>query len=246
MSQAIANKVVLVTGANRGIGKQIVDSFLAEGARKVYLAVRDPASAAPLEQAYGERVQTLAVDISDPASVTRAAQVARDVDIVINNAGVLVPSNPLDDNGELALDKELDVNLYGLLRVARAFAPALEANGGTLVQINSVVSIRNFSGFGTYSISKAASYSLTQALRETLQPKGVKVISVHPGPIATDMGAQAGFDNAASTTVVADSIVQALEGQEFHVFPDDMAKQFWAGYQSYAKAFVEADILKEG
>lgn len=242
MSNAINNKVALVTGANRGIGKSIVEHLLANGAKKVYLAVRNPQSTIELEQAYGEKVQTLQADVADKASVFAMAEQAKDVDVVINNAGILSSASALGGETEVALKKELDVNLYGLLNVANAFAPILEANQGALVQLNSVVSIRNFSAFATYSISKAASYSLTQALRETLAPKGVTVISVHPGPIDTDMGDQAGFEQAAPASVVAESILAGLENGDFHVFPDDMAKMFGEGYQSFADNFVTADL----
>ena len=242
MSKAIENKIALVTGANRGIGKSIVEHLLANGAKKVYLAVRDISSTAALENTYADKVQTVQADVANKASINALAEQAGDVDIVINNAGILSHAPAYGDTTEAALKNELDVNLFGLLNVANAFAPILERNKGSLVQLNSVVSLRNFSNFATYSVSKAASYSLTQALRETLAPKGVTVISVHPGPIATDMGDQVGFENAAPASVVAESILAALESGEFHVFPDEMAKMFGEGYQSYADNFVTAEF----
>lgn len=242
MSNTIENKVALVTGANRGIGKSIVEHFLAKGAKKVYLAVRKTASTTGLEKEFGNKVETLRVDVADKASVQAAAKQASDVDIVVNNAGILASAPAIGEETEAALKNELDINLFGLLNVANAFAPILERNQGALVQLNSVVSIRNFSAFATYSISKAASYSLTQALRETLTPKGVSVISVHPGPIDTDMGAQAGFEQKSPASVVSQSILDALENSEFHAFPDEMAKMFEDGYKSYADNFVTADL----
>ncbi|TRY31743.1 SDR family oxidoreductase [Aliiglaciecola sp. M165] len=242
MSYTIGNKIALVTGANRGIGKSIVEHLLANGAKKVYLAVRNTASTGELEKSYGDRVKTLRADVADKRSIQALAEQATDVDVVINNAGILASAPAIGADTEAALKNELDINLFGLLNVANAFAPALEQNKGALVQLNSVVSIRNFSAFATYSVSKAASYSLTQALRETLAPKGVKVVSVHPGPIDTDMGAQAGFDQVAPASVVAQSILEALEKDEFHAFPDEMAKMFGEGYKSYADNFVTADL----
>lgn len=245
MSNTIDNKIALVTGANRGIGKSIVEHLLAKGAKKVYLAVRNPQSTQALEQTFAEKVQTVQMDVADKASVYGLASQLNDVDVVINNAGILDSAAAVGENTEAALQKELSVNLYGLLHVANAFAPTLARNQGTLVQLNSVVSIRNFPAFATYSVSKAASYSLTQALRETLAPQGVNVISVHPGPIATDMGAQAGFEQAAPAAVVAEGILRAMESGDFHVFPDDMAKMFGEGYQSFAENFVTADLGAE-
>ncbi|GAA3936979.1 SDR family oxidoreductase [Litoribacillus peritrichatus] len=242
MAISIENKIALVTGANRGIGKSIVESFIKHGAKKVYLAVRDTSSTSALEAAYGDKVVTVQTDVSDASSVKKLAEVATDVEILVNNAGVLVPSTPLSENAEAALAKELDVNVFGLLRITNAFADTLEKNQGALVQLNSVASIKNFSELSTYSASKAAAYSLTQGLRETLGKKGVSILSVHPGPIATDMAAQAGFHEGESASSVSEGIVQALAAGEFHLFPDLMAKQFEAAYQSFSDNIVTADL----
>ena len=242
MSISIENKVALVTGANRGIGKAIVESFINHGAGKVYLAVRDPASTKSLQDKYGDKVVTMQADLSDAGSIRRLAAEAKDVEILVNNAGILVPASALSAEAEPALARELDVNVFGLLRVANAFADILEANKGALVQLNSVASIKNFSGFSTYSASKAAAYSLTQGLRDDFAKRGVSVLSVHPGPIATDMAKEAGFDDAPGASVVAEGIVNALAAGDFHLFPDEMAKQFEAAYQSFADTIVMTDM----
>ncbi len=243
MSQAIQNKVALVTGANRGIGRAIVESFLAHGAKKVYLAVRNPESTTELAEKYGDKVVTLQADVSKTDSIAALAENAKDVDIVVNNAGILEVAGPLSDHAEEALDKELNVNVYGLIRVAKAFAPILEEKGqGAFVQLNSVASIKNFTDFTTYSASKAAAYSITQGLRDSFAPKGIQVLSVHPGPIATDMANKAGFEVADSVSTVAEGIVSSLENGDFHLFPDTMAKQFQAAYQSYSDAIITANL----
>ncbi|WP_342803694.1 SDR family oxidoreductase [Pontiella sulfatireligans] len=241
-SISIENKVALVTGANRGIGKAIVESFINHGAKKVYLAVRNPESTKALEEQFGDKVVTTQADVSDADSIKRLAEQAQDVDIVVNNAGVLFQSSPFGEDAEAALTKELDVNVFGLLRVANAFADILVKNQGALVQLNSVASIKNFADLSTYSASKAASYSLTQGIRWELKDKGVAMLSVHPGPIATDMGTEAGFDDGASTTTVSEGIVEALAAGDFHLFPDEMAKQFETAYQSFSDNIVMADF----
>lgn len=247
MSFSIQDKVALVTGANRGIGKAIVEALLKNGAKKVYAAVRNPDSAADLVKASGGKVVAIELDLARPETVTAAAKVAGDVQLVVNNAGVLKAANPLAADAIDALRFEIDVNVFGLIRMAQAFAPALAANGGgAFVQLNSVVSLKSFADFATYSASKAAAYSLTQALRDTLKARGTLVVSVHPGPIATDMADSAGLGAIADPpSLVADGIVAALAAGEFHVFPDKMARQFWSAYQGFAKAVVEADV-KEG
>ena len=130
--------------------------------------------------------------------------------------------------------------------MAQAFAPVLKTNGGgAFIQLNSVASIKNFVPFSTYSASKAAAYSITQALRDLLSEQGTSVISVHPGPIATDMGDDAGLTEIAEPpSLVADSIVTALNNGDFHVFPDTMAKQIEAVYQNFAENIVEANIME--
>ncbi|MEW7996485.1 MAG: SDR family NAD(P)-dependent oxidoreductase, partial [Candidatus Thiodiazotropha endolucinida] len=163
--QSVKGRIVLVTGANRGIGKSIVEEFLLAGASKIYAAARNPESLKPLTDAYGERVVALRIDLNDPASITTAARQAGDVEIVINNAGMLNIANPMAGNAVAAMQDEMEVNVYGLMRMAQAFAPLLKVNGGgALVQLNSVASMKNFADFATYSASKAASYSITQGL----------------------------------------------------------------------------------
>lgn len=244
MSPSIQDKVILVTGANRGIGKTFVESFLSHGAKKVYATARQPDSLTPLVEQYGDRVVPLALDLANPATITAAAQTATDVDIVINNGGVLTTTHPLDENAVENLAFEIDVNVNGLLRVAQAFAPVLKANGGgALAQLNSVVSLKTFPQFSTYSASKAASYAVTQALREVLKEQGTQVVSIHPGPIATDMGNDAGLsDIAEPPTLVADGLIEALESGGFHVFPDTMAKQIGSAFDHFAKNVVEAEM----
>lgn len=177
---SVKDRIVLVTGANRGIGKSIVEVFLRDGARKVYMAARNPESLQSLVNTHGDRVVPLRIDLNDPDTITTAASLASDVEIVINNAGVLNIANPLSSNAIAAMQDEMEVNVYGLMRMAQAFAPILKVNGGgALVQLNSVASIKNFADFATYSASKAASYSITQGLRDVLKAQNTQVISVH-------------------------------------------------------------------
>ncbi|MEO1131921.1 MAG: SDR family oxidoreductase [Cyanobacteria bacterium J06639_1] len=245
MSYTIQNKTVLVTGANRGIGKALVETFLDRGATKVYAAVRTLESAAPLVEKYGNEVVPIRIDVSDPQSVVAAAKTASDVEVVVNNAGAFQAASPLDEDAIASLEFHMNVNVHGLIRMAQAFAPVLKANGGgVFAQLNSVVSMKAFfANFATYAASKAASYSVTQGLRELLKEQDTLVLSVHPGPIATDMAASAGMtDMAEPPSLVADGIIAALESGDFHVFPDTMAKQIGSAYQSFATNVIEADL----
>lgn len=240
MSIDVQNKTILVTGANRGIGKAIVESFIKHGASAIYAAVRDLDSLLPLSQQYGAKIKPLQVDVGSRDSIQALAKQAMDVDIVVNNAGVLAVANPLSENAEEALEHELNINTFGLLRMAQAFAPILEKNKGALVQLNSVASIKNFTDFTTYSASKAATYSITQGLRDVFLEKGVHVLSVHPGPIATDMAEAAGMTEMTEpSSVVAEGIVTALKTGDFHLFPDSLARDFYGAYKNYAENMIE-------
>ncbi|QDT67300.1 (S)-1-Phenylethanol dehydrogenase [Planctomycetes bacterium MalM25] len=245
MGYEVEGKVALVTGSNRGIGLEIAKALLNGGVAKLYAAARKPESVQPLVDEYGDRVVPIRIDVQDAESVAAAAATASDAQIVVNNAGVLKTVDPFADDTFESFQFELDVNVFGLLRVARAFAPVLKANGGgALVQLNSIASLKSFPAFTTYCASKAASYSITQALRDTLAEQGTAVLSVHPGPIATDMGDDAGFDEADSPTVVADGIVTALAAGDFHLFPDTMAQQVGAAYAGFAENLVEANLTE--
>jgi NAD(P)-dependent dehydrogenase (short-subunit alcohol dehydrogenase family) len=247
MAFDVQDKIALVTGSNRGIGLAIVSALLEHGAAKVYAAVRNPDSIAGLAAEAGERLVPLQLDLTRPDTITAAAQTAQDVQLVVNNAGVLRTAKPLDPQAVAELQFEMEVNVYGLIRMAQAFAPILAANGGgAFVQLNSVASLRNFADFSTYCASKAAAYSITQALRDTLSQQGTLVVSVHPGPIATDMAHDAGLDEMAEPpSVVADALIAGLAAGNFHVFPDTMAKDFWKAYQAFGVNVVER-VMSEG
>lgn len=246
MGYEIEGQAAIVTGANRGIGKAIVEALLKEGASKVYAAVRDTSSASGLTEEYGERVVPLEFDLTKPELIQKAAEVASDVSLVVNNAGVLKAATPLSADAIESLKFEMDVNVYGLIRVAQVFAPVLKANGGgALVQLNSVASLTNFTDFTTYCASKSASYSVTQGLKDLLKEQGTLVVSVHPGPIATDMGHTAGFDEIAEPPeLVAYGIVAALKAGSFFDFPDSMARQVGAAYESFAGNVIEAEMTE--
>jgi NAD(P)-dependent dehydrogenase (short-subunit alcohol dehydrogenase family) len=214
----LTGSVALVTGANRGLGARLVAELLSAGAAKVYATARTPRAVAAADP----RVQTLTLDITDPASVTAAAAAAPDVTVLINNAGVLAFGSALD--GDLdSFERDLRTNYLGSLRVTRAFVPALERNApATVVNVLTLIALAPVGPMAGYSASKAAAHSVTQALRAELRDRGITVLGAYPGGIDTDMLAGVEIDKA-SPEVVAQRIVAGLAAGETVVFPDDMS-----------------------
>jgi NAD(P)-dependent dehydrogenase (short-subunit alcohol dehydrogenase family) len=207
---------VLVTGANRGLGKALVDELLERGAAKVYATSRGGLTASD------SRVVPLVLDVTDDESVAAAAQAAKDVSIVINNAGVHFATPILEAPLE-KIQGELDANLFGLIRVSRAFAPALEEHApSALVNVLSVLSWITF-GSG-YEVSKAAAWSATNAIRLQLAPGGVTVTGVHVGYMDTDM--TAGVDAPkADPREVAGLILDGIVAGDYEVLADDVSRR---------------------
>lgn len=240
---SIQDRVCLVTGANRGIGKAITETFLKHGAKKVYAGVRKIENALLLQKEYGERITPLVIDITDDKTISAAIEISRDVEVVVNNAGVLKTTRLLDSDAVDALKYEMDVNVYGLLRMIKVYAPILAANGGgAFVQLNSVASLKSFPEIATYCASKAAAYSITQACRAELSAQGTRVVSVHPGPIQSDMADSAGMTEIAEPPeVVAEAIIRALKSGSFHSFPDTLAQEMGTAYASFATSVIESN-----
>lgn len=246
-SDGVQGAVALVTGANRGIGNAIVESLIKHGASKVYAAVRSLENAEALVEKYGDKIVPVRIDVTQPETIIAAAKQCGDVDFLVNNAGVLSVSTPFADRAIESLQYEFEVNVFGLIRIAQAFSPVLKENGGgVFVQLNSVASMKSFPDFATYSASKAAAYSITQSLRELLADQGTRVLSVHPGPIDTDMGTAAGLSEIAEPVeVVPNAIIEALKSEDFHVFPDSLARKVGLVYQTFSRNVIEANLMEE-
>lgn len=209
--------VVLVTGANGGIGTHFVHQALARGAAKVYATARTPRTWED------ERIVPLALDITDPASRAAAAAAAPDVTALINNAGALPPSASLLEVTEDDIRANLETNFFGPVFLARLFAPALsEAPGSFLVNVHSVASWYGFGG--AYSASKAALWSATNSLRLELAPRGVHVTGVHMGYVDTAMAAHAEGPKLTPSELVT-KVYDAVEAGEYEVIGDELTAQ---------------------
>lgn len=242
MKVDIKDKVALVTGANRGIGLAIVESFIAHGAQKVYLAVRNKSNTTELVEMYGDKVVPVQVDVSDEVSVKQLATQVKDVDVVVNNAGTLEVADPLDANFKEKFLKDVNVNVFGLVHMAQAFAPILADKNGAFVQLNSVVSLFTMTPFTSYCASKSATYSITLGLKEVLSEKNVHVLSVHPGATDTQMLRDLGFEgNSEPVETVAEGIVKALQNGDFLLFPGEESHQIGKQYDSFAQTVITSE-----
>lgn len=219
--------VALVTGANRGIGAAFVTGLLDAGAQRVYAAARNPQTLATLVQS-DTRVVPITLNIANDASVQEAARRLGDVDLVVNNAGVLLGARLLAASDLSAARQEMEVNYFGLLRMCQAFAPILATNGGgTLINVLSILSRMANPAGGGYSASKAAALSLTQSVRAELQAQGTRVIGVLPGFVDTDMAAGVNAPKIYPSEVVRATFDALLTDQD-DVYPGEQASRIAA------------------
>jgi NAD(P)-dependent dehydrogenase (short-subunit alcohol dehydrogenase family) len=218
---SLSNKVILVSGANRGIGAATVRELLKAGVKKIYAGARNPDS---LPDFNDSRVVSLQLDITRDESVQKAADTAKDVDVLVNNAGTMAFGDWITSTQEV-IDADMNTNFYGTLRVIRAFTPHFVNRGsGTIANMVSVVGLAPVPLLAGYSASKAALQSLTQALRATLAKSGITVVGIYPGPIDTDLAKGIPLEKS-TPEHAAINIVRGIEKGDSYIFPDPMALQ---------------------
>jgi NAD(P)-dependent dehydrogenase (short-subunit alcohol dehydrogenase family) len=221
------NKVVFVSGANRGIGKAIVEALLKHNVKKIYAGARDAKS---IPNFRDSRVVPVELDITNVEQIHKAAALAKDTQILINNAGVLTYASVVTGNKE-DLMKDMQVNYFGTLSMVNSFSQVIEQNGGgAIANLNSIVGLASMSALSGYSASKAALHSATQAMRTELKSKNISVHSIFPGPIDTDMAK--GIDlPKTSPQITAENILNGIANGKEDIFPDPMSTQLselWA------------------
>jgi NAD(P)-dependent dehydrogenase (short-subunit alcohol dehydrogenase family) len=234
MAIKIEGTVALVTGANRGIGRALTEALIAGGAKKVYAGSRDAKAVQDLVKKHGARVVPLELDVTKPADVANAVARATDLQLLINNAGIAtnVSASFTDQTLIEAARREIEVNVFGPFALSQGFAPVLARNGGGgIVNVLSVVSLVSFPILITYSASKAAAHSLTQATRSQLRAQGTYVAGVYAGPVDTDMAKGIPMEKA-SPESVAQAVLAGIQAGDEDIFPDatsrEMGKAFFA------------------
>ncbi|MBN3754820.1 SDR family oxidoreductase [Paraburkholderia sp. Tr-20389] len=219
----IEGAVVFVTGANRGLGLEFAKQALERGARKVYAGARDPASVTL------PGVVPVKLDVTDPAAVAAAADAARDVTLLINNAGIARYGSLMDEGAPEALRDHFETNVFGMLSMSRAFAGKLAANGGgAILNVLSVASWMNRPLLAGYGVSKSAAWGLTNGLRHSLREQHTQVVGLHAGFIDTDL--TSGLEVAKATPAdVVGQAYDAIEAGAEEVSTDEFTRQAKAG-----------------
>ncbi len=227
----IADKAVLVTGANRGIGKALVEEALRRGAKRVYAGTRRPISHPDT------RVTPLILDVTNVAQTLAAVKEVESLDILVNNAGLAL----YDDLSDLAvLEQHLAVNLFGPYAVTQAFLPKLTRSRGAIVNVLSLAALASVPVIPAYSMSKAAAFSLSQSLRALLVAQGVSVHAVLAGPVDTEMSRDLDIPKASAESV-ARAIFNGVEQGEDEIFPDPMSASMAESWRGGAVKALERE-----
>jgi NAD(P)-dependent dehydrogenase (short-subunit alcohol dehydrogenase family) len=220
----ISNATILVTGANRGLGRALVEEALFRGAKRIYAGARQPFTHPD------QRVVPLVLDVTDAEQIRAAVAKVDALDVLINNAGVSLQS---DIGDRAALERLIAVNLFGAYDVTQAFLPVLARPRSAIVNILSLAALAAVPFDSLYSISKAATFSLSQSLRALLTRRGVSVHVALPGPIDTDMTRNLAIPKA-SPTSAAQAIFDGVENGEEEIFPDPMSAGIAEGWRGSA------------
>lgn len=227
------NATVLITGANRGIGLAFARAALARGARKIYAGARNPSSVTL------PGVVPIKLDVNSPADIASAAQQAPDVTLVINNAGIAQYGGLLAPDSEASMRQQFETNVFGVLRVGRAFAPVLAANGGgALLNVASVASWVTMPALAAYAVTKSATWSLSNGLRNELRGQGTRVLTLHMGFVDTDMTQGIDMPKARPEDIV-DRAFDALEAGADEVLADDMTQHVKLGLSARPGIYVQ-------
>jgi NAD(P)-dependent dehydrogenase (short-subunit alcohol dehydrogenase family) len=232
----IEGSIALVTGANRGLGRALVSALVEAGAARVYASARDEKKVA----ANSPRIVPLTLDTTKPEQISAAARKASDVTLLINNAGTFTSFNLLTAT-QAEIDADFRTNAFGMLAVIKAFLPVLErAQGGAaIVNVLSLSSLASLPSMGGYAASKAAAYSITQALRPELKKKRIDVLAGLFGPIDTDMVRSLNMPKT-SPADAAQALLAGVARSEDEIFPDPLARQMGALWSKSPKELERA------
>jgi len=233
---SIEGKVALVSGSNRGIGKAVTIALLEQGAHKVYAGARDITTLKELKIRYGGRLIPVELDVTKDETIADVADIADDVEILINNSGIFAVGNFLNGNLLESLQTNFDVNVLGLVKLTNALLGTLrKQESAAIVGVSSIIGLASMPMGLTYCASKAAVHSIIQGLRGELKESNILVSGVYPGPIDTEMTKELEMDKD-SPENVAENIIRGIEEGIEDIFPDAMSSQVGEAYFTSPKA----------
>ncbi|MBC7998806.1 MAG: SDR family oxidoreductase [Leptolyngbya sp.] len=246
----VADSIVFVTGANGGIGTELVLELLKGRVGKVYVAAREIEKVSKLVELDPKRVKPICLDVTNEKQIASAAEQCSDVQILINNAGISLNQGIISASNTSSLEREFDVNCLGMMKMCRAFAPILAGTGGgAIVNMLSLLAKVHLPFSGSYSVSKAAALSLTHGIRAELAAQKTLVIAVMPGTVDTTLAAEWPEPKVAPSEVARET-VEAIELGQEDVYPGDQAKQISAqlvsdpkGVEKYMANFLPGKSL---
>ena len=230
----IRDSIALVSGANRGIGRALVEALLDRGARRGYATGRDLATLDGVVALDRARVRPLKLDVTNPGDERAAAGAAGDVNLLINNAGIATAAGAADTSVDM-IRETMETNFFGLVHVTNAFLPTLREHRGAIVNILTIVALASSPILAAYTASKAAGWSLTQSLRADLARHGITVHGVFPGAVDTDMIRSFTLPKTPAIDV-ARAVLDGIEAGTEDIFPDPMAQQLYAAWRQDHKA----------
>jgi NAD(P)-dependent dehydrogenase (short-subunit alcohol dehydrogenase family) len=230
----IRDSIALVSGANRGIGRALVEALLDQGARRVYATARDLSTLGGVVALDRARVRPLKLDVTNPGDARAAAGAAGDVNLLINNAGIATAAGAADTSVDM-IRETMETNFFGLVNVTNAFLPTLREHQGAIVNILTIVALASSPILAAYNASKAAGWSLTQSLRADLARHGITVHGVFPGAVDTDMIRSFTLPKTPAIDV-ARAVLDGIEAGTEDIFPDPMAQQLYAAWRQDHKA----------
>lgn len=229
----LQDAVVLVTGANRGLGLEFSRQLLERGVKKVYATARDPKTIKL------PGVTPVELDVTDPDQVASVARSFTDVTVLINNAGIAVTGGFLEPGSIESAQRHFDTNVFGPLRLVQVFAPILADNGGgAVLNVLSIASWLNGPLLGVYAASKSAAWAVTNGLRIELAAQGTQVTALHMGFVDTDLTRELEVPKALPEDIVA----QALDGLEAgakEVLADEMTRQVKMGLSAENASYLQ-------
>ncbi|HKW84210.1 MAG TPA: SDR family oxidoreductase [Burkholderiaceae bacterium] len=228
------NAVVLITGANRGLGLAFAREALARGARKVYAAARDPASVTLAG------VVPIKLDVTKPEDVAAAALACADVTLLVNNAGIAATGGFLAEDAVESAKRHFDTNVYGIVRTSQAFAPVLARNGGgAILNVLSIASWINGPLLGVYAASKSAAWAVTNGLRQELREQKTQVVGMHVGFVDTDLTRGLDVPKSSPEVIVARTF-DALEAGAEEVLADEQTRAVKQGLSAEPAVYLQA------